>query len=177
MLIVWHSGKVLIFYQGRFYEVHHYVALPQPLSEMYTRLPPWSSTSYGTWQFCFSRLPVTYCCPEWCHWVALSFIHRNLWGLKHPWMQTQNVLIVRWGQWGPGTYPLCSSLKKLCCLLLPYPHNHTDAYKASIFYVFMASPPLVGNTVISFILLSFYSYFVSTVMPFPEILNSVLPAP
>ena len=92
-------------------------------------------------------------------------------------MQTQNVLIVSWVQWGPGTYPLCSSLKKLCCLLLLYPHDHTDAYKASIFYGFVASPPLVGNTVISFILLSFYSYSVSTVRLFSKILNSVLPAP
>ena len=35
------------------------------------------------------------------------------------------------------------------------PHKHTDAYKAAVFYRFVASPPHVRNTTFSFILLSF----------------------
>ena len=41
------------------------------------------------------------------------------------------------------------------------PHDRTDAYKASIFSGFVASPPPVGSTTFSFLLLSFPSPYVS----------------
>ena len=104
-----------------FPEVHHFVALPQPNFEMYTRLPTCSSTSYGTWQFCFSRLSGTYCCPEWCHWVSLSVIHGNLGGLPLPETQPQIWQIMSWGQQVSGTHQLPSSLGKVCLTLLLYP--------------------------------------------------------
>ena len=57
------------------------------------------------------------------------------------------------------------------------PHDRMDAYKASIISGFVASPPLVGNTTFSFILLSFYSPSVSTVLPSSLILDSDMTAP
>ena len=55
------------------------------------------------------------------------------------------------------------------------PHDCTYAYKASIFSGFVDSPPPVGNTIFYFILLSFYSLYVSTVMPSSVILDGDLP--
>ena len=51
------------------------------------------------------------------------------------------------------------------------------AYKASIFSEFVASPPPVGDYVLSFILLSYYSPSLSTVLSYSKILDSGLPAP
>ena len=56
------------------------------------------------------------------------------------------------------------------------PYDRMDAYKASIFYGFMASPPPVGNTTLPFLLLSFSSPTVSTVLPSSVILDGDLPA-
>ena len=57
------------------------------------------------------------------------------------------------------------------------PHSRTYAYKASIFYGFVASPPPVGGTTLSFLLLSFSSPSVSTLLPSSVILDGELPAP
>ena len=57
------------------------------------------------------------------------------------------------------------------------PHDRTDEYKSSIFSGFAASPPSVGNTNFSFILLLFSSPTVSTVFTSSEILDGDLPAP
>ena len=51
------------------------------------------------------------------------------------------------------------------------PHDRTDAYKASVFTGFVASPPPVGNTAFSFLLLSFFFLYVSTVLPSSAILD------
>ena len=57
------------------------------------------------------------------------------------------------------------------------PHGGTDAYKPSIFSGFVASPPRVGNITFSFLLLSFSSLYLSTVLNFSVILGGDLPAP
>ena len=57
------------------------------------------------------------------------------------------------------------------------PHDRTNAYKASIFSGFLASPSLFSNTNFSFLLLLFSSPTVSTVLPSSEILDSDLPVP
>ena len=57
------------------------------------------------------------------------------------------------------------------------PHDHTDTYKASIFYGFVAPPPPVRNTNFSFFLLSFYSPTFSTILPSFANLDGDLPEP
>ena len=57
------------------------------------------------------------------------------------------------------------------------PHDLTDAYKASIFSGFMASPPPVGNNTLSFLILYFSSLSVSSVLTSSVILDGDLPAP
>ena len=57
------------------------------------------------------------------------------------------------------------------------PHDRMDAYKASIFPGFLASPPPVGNTTFSFLLLFPPSPTVSTVLPSSAIFYGDLPAP
>ena len=54
-------------------------------------------------------------------------------------------------------------------------YDRTDAYKASIFTGFVDSPPPVGNTAFSFLLLSFFSLSLSTVFPSSAILDGDLP--
>ena len=49
-------------------------------------------------------------------------------------------------------------------------HDCTDAYKYSIFYGFVASPPPVGNNTVYFLVLYFPSPSVSTILTFYEIL-------
>ena len=56
-------------------------------------------------------------------------------------------------------------------------HDHADAYKASIFSGFVASPQPVRNTTLYFLLLSFSSPYVSTIFPSSEILDGDIPAP
>ena len=56
-------------------------------------------------------------------------------------------------------------------------HDRTDAYKASVFYRFVASPPPVGNKTLSFLLIYFSSPSVSTVLPSSDILDGYLLIP
>ena len=48
------------------------------------------------------------------------------------------------------------------------PHNRTYTYKSSIFCGFVASPPLVRNTILYFLFLYFLSPSVSTVLTLPQ---------
>ena len=57
------------------------------------------------------------------------------------------------------------------------PHDHKDAYKVSIFSVFVASPPPVRNNTTAFILLYFPSASVSTVLPLSAILDGNMSEP
>ena len=57
------------------------------------------------------------------------------------------------------------------------PCERKNAYKASIFSGFVVSPPPVRNTPLSFLILSFSSPYVSTVLPSSEILDGDLPPP
>ena len=57
------------------------------------------------------------------------------------------------------------------------PHDHTNEYKAYIFYGFVTSPPPVGNDTFYFISLSFSSLSMSTILPPSVILDGDLPAP
>ena len=104
---------------GGFYEFHHSVAVHKTHYEMWTHIPPCSSTSYGTWKLCCSRLPAYHFCPEWCHWVSLSSIRGNLGGLTPMLTQTQSWLIVSWGSQCHGTHQLPSSLENIWHTLLP----------------------------------------------------------
>ena len=106
---------------GTFSEVHNSVPPPQPHSDVYTQLPPYSYTAYGTWQFCCSCLPLTYCFPEWCHWLSLYVLRGNLGGLPSKGKQPRRWLIMKWGQQGLGTHQIPSILEKVCRPLIKYP--------------------------------------------------------
>ena len=122
LFLVWTHGGVFVFYQGSFFsEVHCLVALPQPHSKMWTRLPPCFSPAYGTWQFCCSRLPRPYFYPAWFHWVSLSILQGNLGGLPPPVTPPQSWKMMSWGWQVPGTHQLPSRMEKLCRPILPYP--------------------------------------------------------
>ena len=116
--------KDFYFLPGRFFaEVHHFVALPQPHSEIWTRILPYYSLDYVTWQVRCYYLPRTYYCLEICNWVLLYVLHGVLRGFPPPEINPQICLIMRWGKQGNITHQLPHILEKLYPPILPYSTN------------------------------------------------------
>ena len=147
---------------------------------MYKRLLPCSYPVYRTLHFRFSRLPVPYCCPGWCHWSSLSVIRGNLLGFPHPGTQLQSFLVMRWFLQVTVTPRLPSSMYKVCCPLLLYPmtiYMHIDIPYFLGFWSHLPPLGIFNYISVYFILLSLSSLSVSTVIPYSVILYCGLHVP
>ena len=117
-LTCWHGFHFLP--GGALSEVIQSVALSRTHSEMWKRRPPCSFSAYKTWQFLWFFWPGPYCCPGWFHLVLLSVLFRNLGGLPLQGTWTQSWMRTIWGQQGPVTHQLPSSMEKVWHTLLMY---------------------------------------------------------
>ena len=83
----------------------------------------------------------------------------------------------KFGSTGSWYSPTTFQSRKVMPYSSSVPHDHMYAYKASMFYRLIASPPLIGNIVFSFILLYLFWPAVSTLMTSYVILDDGLTVP